>query len=131
MRRRAAVNGGMLEALGSRERQALLAHERAHLACGHYGSWPQHTWPRPPARSARWAGRTHPSPGNDSRDGQRREHHAPARRRQNQRFQQAIGYLRGRGRPAVGPGGAPGRHPAMALMSALMLFSGVAQQLLK
>lgn len=87
---------------------------------------------RPRIRSRpRRAGRTHPSPGNDSREGQRRGRHAPARRRQNQRFQQAIGYRRGRGRPAVGPGGAPGRKAAMALMPALLLFPGVAQQLLK
>src|SRR5258708_29486 len=33
---RVVVTGGMLDALGTRERQALLAHERAHLACAHY-----------------------------------------------------------------------------------------------
>ncbi len=33
---RVVVTGGMLDALGAREREALLAHERAHLACAHY-----------------------------------------------------------------------------------------------
>ncbi len=33
---RVVVTGGMLDALGTRERQALLAHERAHLARAHY-----------------------------------------------------------------------------------------------
>lgn len=33
---RIVVTSGMLDALHDRERQVLVAHERAHLACGHY-----------------------------------------------------------------------------------------------
>jgi Zn-dependent protease with chaperone function len=33
---RIVVSTGMLDALSARERQVLLAHERAHLACGHH-----------------------------------------------------------------------------------------------
>ena len=33
---RIVVTSGMLDALDERERQVLVAHERAHLACGHY-----------------------------------------------------------------------------------------------
>ena len=33
---RVVVTGGMLQALGTREREALLAHEREHLACARY-----------------------------------------------------------------------------------------------